>query len=123
MRILFALPGLHRVRRGAEVAFESIAQHIGAGGGHDVALVGSGEEGPPRAYRFKRISAVPRSRFVRWPKLPLLRDEHAYEELTFAARFMLTRWRRDFDVTVTCGYPYLNWALRSGLPGRSRPAH
>ena len=28
MRLLFALPGLHRVPRGAEVAFESVAQEI-----------------------------------------------------------------------------------------------
>ena len=58
MRILFALPGLHRVRRGAEVAFESIAQHLALGGGHEVTLFGSGRESPPRAYRFQRVPAV-----------------------------------------------------------------
>ena len=79
MRILFALPGLHRVRRGAEVAFESIAQHLALGGGHEVTLFGSGRESPPRAYRFQRVPAVARSRFVRWPKAPLLRHEETYE--------------------------------------------
>jgi glycosyltransferase involved in cell wall biosynthesis len=123
MRILFALPGAHRVGRGAEVAFESIAQHIAVGGGDEVTLTGSGEPRAARAYRFRRIKAVPRGRFERWPKMPLLRHEYMYEELTFAAGFMLTRWRRDFDVTVTCSYPYLNWALRSSRPGGRRPAH
>ena len=35
----------------------------------------------------------------------------------------LRRWRADADVTVTCGYPYTNWVLRSPVPGRRRPAH
>ena len=42
MHVLFALPGLHRVRRGAEVVFESVAQEIALGGEHQVTLVGSG---------------------------------------------------------------------------------
>lgn len=123
VRILFVLPGLHRIHRGAEVAFESIAEQIALGGGHEVTLMGSGTEAPRRAYRFKRIPAVPRERFERWPKVPLLRSEYMYEELTFAAGLMFTRWRRDFDVTVTCSYPYVNWALRTRLPGGGRPAH
>jgi glycosyltransferase involved in cell wall biosynthesis len=123
VRILFALPGLHRVHRGAEVAFESIAEHIASEGEHDVTLIGSGSETPPRAYRFHRIPAVPRERFERWPKVPLLRSEYTYEELTFASNLMLRRWRRDFDVTVTCSYPFVNWALRSHRPGGRRPPH
>jgi glycosyltransferase involved in cell wall biosynthesis len=123
MRVLFVLPGLHRVHRGAEVVFESIAQEIALEGKHDVTLVGSGREIPLRAYRFKRVPAVPRERFERWPKIPLLRSEYMYEELTFAAALMTTRWRDDADITVTCGYPYTNWALRSHLPGTRRLAH
>jgi len=46
-----------------------------------------------------------------------------YEELTFAARLATARWWRDADITLTCGYPYTNWALRSHLPGSRRPAH
>lgn len=123
MRILFALPGLHRVHRGAEVVFESIAQEIALGGEHAVTLMGSGREDPARAYRFRRLGVMPRERFERWPSLPFLRNEYMYEELTFAAGLAAARWRRDFDVTVTCGYPYTNWALRTHLPGTRRPAH
>jgi glycosyltransferase involved in cell wall biosynthesis len=123
MRILFALPGLHRVRRGAEVAFESIAQQIALDGKHEVTLMGSGEEIPQRAYRFKQIPMVSRERFERWPKMPFFRNEFMYEELTFAAGLIMERWRGDTDITVTCGYPYTNWALRSHLSGERTPAH
>lgn len=123
MRILLVLPGLHRVRRGAEVAFEAIAQQIALEGHHQVTLIGSGEEIPSRAYQFLRVPATPRDRFERWPKMPFLRNEFMYEDLTFAAGLMTKQWRTDADVTVTCSYPYTNWALRSHLPGRRRPAH
>ena len=52
MRIHFVLPGLHRVQRGAEVAFESVAQELGLLG-EDVMLVGTGRERSGRAYRFQ----------------------------------------------------------------------
>ena len=42
LRVLFALPGLHRVVRGAEVAFESVAREIARTPGYGVTLVGSG---------------------------------------------------------------------------------
>lgn len=123
MRILFALPGLHEVHRGAEVVFESVAHEIALLGEDDVTLVGAGRETPPRAYRFRRSGAIARERFERWPSVPFLRNEYMYEELTFATGLAAMRWRRDFDVTVTCGYPYTNWALRSRFPGMKRPAH
>jgi glycosyltransferase involved in cell wall biosynthesis len=123
MHIVFALPGLHHVRRGAEVAFESIAQQIALEGEHDVTLIGSGVEIPRRAYRFKRVPSVSRHRFERWPRIPFLRSEHMYEDLTFAVGLMTTRWRSGIDVTVTCSYPYTDWALRGQLFGGHRPAH
>jgi glycosyltransferase involved in cell wall biosynthesis len=123
MRILFALPGLHKVHRGAEVVFESIAHQLAAHGKHEVTLVGAGREIPGRSYRFEHVGAVPREHFEGWPTVPLLRSEYMYEELTFAAGLALRRRRQEVDVTVTCGYPYTNWALRSHLPGRRRPPH
>jgi glycosyltransferase involved in cell wall biosynthesis len=123
VQILFVLPGLHRVHRGAEVVFESIAQEIALEGKHDVTLIGSGDEIPRRAYRFKRVPAVPRERFEGWPSVPLLRHHYMYEELTFAAALFTTQWRHGVDITVTCSYPFTNWVLRSHLPGRLRPAH
>ncbi len=123
MRVLFALPGLHRVRRGAEIVLESVAQEIALEGEHEVTLIGSGTPLPDRAYRFKRVPVVTRHHFERWPQLPFLRNEYMYEELTFAAGLMTTSWRTDADLTMTCGYPYTNWVLRSSLPGQRRPAH
>jgi glycosyltransferase involved in cell wall biosynthesis len=123
MRIFFVLPGLHRIDRGAEVAFESIAQQIAIDGKHSVTLIGAGLELPGRAYRFIRVPATGRRWFERWPKLPYLRSEFMYEELTFAAGLMTAPWRAEADVTVTCGYPYTNWALRSRLPRMRRPPH
>jgi glycosyltransferase involved in cell wall biosynthesis len=105
------------------VVFESIAQELALRGRDDVTLVGAGPETPGRAYRFLRSGAIPRERFERWPSLPLLWEDHLYEELTFAAGLALRGWRSHFDVTVTCAYPYTNWALRSHLPGTRRPSH
>ena len=122
MRILFALPGLHRFGRGAEVVFESIAQQVAAAGNHQVTLVGSGEVRPGRAYDFVHVPAVSRERFEHWPKLPFLRHEFMYEELTFAAGLLRLPIVEQADVTMTCSYPYTNWALRRRRRG-GRPAH
>src|SRR3982750_1639223 len=84
MRILFALPGLHRFGRGAEVVFESIAQQIAERREHHVTLVGSGQPRSDRAYEFIHVPAVTRERFEHWPNVPFLRNQFMYEELTFA---------------------------------------
>jgi glycosyltransferase involved in cell wall biosynthesis len=122
MRIHFVLPGLHRVERGAEIAFESVAHELGLLG-EEVVLVGSGRERGGRAYRFQHVPAVGRERFERMPKFPLLRNDYMYEELTFVAGLAFRYRRDDADLTVTCSYPYTNWFLRSFVPGRRRPAH
>lgn len=112
MHILFALPGLHRFDRGAEVVFESVAQEIARQGEHRVTLVGSGQPRLGRSYDFVHVPAVSRERFEHWPKLPFLRHEFMYEELTFAARLAALPAVRESDITMTCSYPYTNWALR-----------
>ena len=123
MRILFALAGLHRVARGAEVAFLSVAQEL-AKAGEDVTLIGSGPEIAGRPYRYVQVGAVPRERFERFPKFPALRSDTAWEELTFAAGLLQQFEPRNFDVTVTCAYPFTNWALRRPNIGRRRrPPH
>jgi glycosyltransferase involved in cell wall biosynthesis len=121
MHILFALPGLHLVSRGAEIAFESVAEQIAREASHKVTLVGSGW---PRAgcnYVFQRIPSVFRDRFEHWPKIPFLRNQFMYEEATFAAA-MLLHGLPDADITVTCSYPYVNWALRTDRLGK-RSSH
>ena len=112
MHILFALPGLHRFDRGAEVVFECVAQQIAQKGDHRVTVVGSGQVRPGRSYDFIHVPAVSRERFERLPQLPFLRHEFMYEELTFAAGLAALRVVGDADITMTCGYPYTNWALR-----------
>jgi glycosyltransferase involved in cell wall biosynthesis len=122
MRILFALPGLHRYDRGAEIAFISIAGEL-AKAGDAVTLIGSG---PPRAlapYRFLRAKSLERVHFESFPSIPLLRNEYAYEELTFIPGFLWRYRPADYDLTLTCSYPFTNWMLRRPVLGGSRPAH
>jgi len=112
MRVLFALPGLHRVVRGAEVAFEEVARCIAKRSGFEVTLIGSG---PPRSsepYRYVQTACIARERFEKFPSVPYLRDHYGYEELSFAPGLIRTFSPGKFDVTVTCGYPYTNWILR-----------
>ena len=121
MRILFALPGLHRVDRGAEVAFISVASEL-ARRGDQVTLIGSG---PPRAdqpYRYVHAPAISRERFERWPRLPVFRTETAWEEASFVPGLLQAYDADEHDVTVTCSYPFTNWILRT-VGGRRRPAH
>jgi glycosyltransferase involved in cell wall biosynthesis len=119
---LFALAGLHRVDRGAEVALIAIASELGKAG-HEVTLIGSG---PPRAgtpYRYIQVPVIRRERFERWPTFPLFRSETAWEEATFVPG-LLSKYRPlDFDVTATCAFPFTHWALRRPAVGRRRPPH
>lgn len=112
MRVAFVLPGLHRVCRGAEVAFESVAAELVRLPGVEVTLFGSGEKRDDDPYRFVHIGNFPREIFEKFPRFPLFRSEYVWEEATFLPG-LFTRYRpSDFDVTVTCSYPFMNWALR-----------
>ena len=121
MRILFALPGLHRVDRGAEVAFISVASEL-AKSGDEVTLIGSGPQRPGREYRYIQAPAISRERFERLPPLPLFRSETVWEEATFLPGLLRAYDPADYDVTATCSYPFTNWALRRPARGH-RPAH
>ena len=122
MRILFALPGLHRCDRGAEIAFLSIAEELAASG-EEVTLIGSGPKRDGAPYAYLHAPSVDRSRFEKFPKIPFLRHEYAWEELTFAPA-LLARYRPgDYDVTVTCSYPFTNWILRRPAMGAAKPRH
>lgn len=122
MHILFALPGLHRVERGAEVAFESVAHELAQRGRHKVTVAGAGQPIAGRAYDFRHIGAVDRKTFEKWPNVPFLRHEFMYEELTFGAG-LAAAGTFGADLTVTCGYPYTSWALRRPVLGGKRPKH
>jgi glycosyltransferase involved in cell wall biosynthesis len=121
--VLFALPGLHRVTRGAEVALESIARRVAVRSAWRVTLIGSGWPRAAEPYRFRRAGCIDRRWFGHWPSLPWLRDEHMYEELTFAPSLLRAYTPADYDLTVTCSYPYTNQILaRRGRADR-RPPH
>jgi glycosyltransferase involved in cell wall biosynthesis len=111
MKIAFALPGVHKVDRGAEVAFISVAREL-ASAGDDVTLFGSGAQRDGEPYRFVHVPTVPRERFEHFPAFPPFRSETVWEEATFALALMRRLKASDFDLTVTCGYPFANWALR-----------
>ncbi|HWJ38841.1 MAG TPA: hypothetical protein VNR86_08790, partial [Sphingomicrobium sp.] len=105
MRILFALPGLHRFGRGAEVVFESVAQQIAERGEHHITLVGSGQARADRAYDFIHVPAASREHFERWPRIPFFRHEFMYEELTFAVALAALPAIGKADITMTCSFP------------------
>lgn len=122
MKILFALPGLHRFDRGAEVALLSIATEL-AKSGHSITLIGSGEERPSAPYRFLTAKSVRREYFERFPTLPPFRNEYAFEEFTFIPSLWWKYRRSEYDVTITCSYPFTNWMLRAPDLRGFRPPH
>jgi glycosyltransferase involved in cell wall biosynthesis len=113
MRIAVALSGIHRVNRGAETAIERIAAGL-ADLGHAVTVFGSGPERPEAPYRYRHIPTVPRERFERWPAFPPMRSHYTWEELTFAVGLARHFRPSDFDATIGCSFPFVNWVLRRG---------
>ena len=101
MRVLFALPGLHRHNRGAEIAFISIAREL-AKAGDSITLIGSGNELPSAPYHFLHAGSVGRERFASFPTLPILRSAYIYEELTFVPGLLRRYSPAEHDVTITC---------------------
>ncbi len=124
VRVAFVLQGLHRVTRGAEVAFESVANELAAIPGFDVTLIGSGQSRPGQRYRYIHSPCTPREKFERWPKFPPFRSEYIWEEATFARRLGRVYDPSSYDATVTCSYPFVNWLLRAKKRrGGGRPVH
>src|ERR1017187_479313 len=122
MRVLFALPGLHRYDRGAEVAFISIAREL-AKAGVTVTLIGSGRKRPATPYGFLHANSVTRGNFSNFPFMPVIRNEYAYEELTFIPGLLRQYRPADYDVTLTCSYPFTNWILRRPTLRGHPPPH
>ena len=118
MKVLFALPGFHRYDRGAEVALLSVADAL-ARIGTQVKVMGSGSERAEAHYDFIRAPSMRRERFERFPTLPPLRSETAWEDATFALSMMRAYQPAAYDVVVTCSFPFTHWALRR--PARRKP--
>jgi glycosyltransferase involved in cell wall biosynthesis len=113
---------MHRYHRGAEVALIAVARAMSARG-HQLTLFGSGPPEDASPYSYLQTSLVGREHFERFPKLPALRGDTAWEEATFLPGFLRRYRPQDFDVTLTCSYPFLNWALRTRKQRGYRPRH
>ncbi|MEM7314140.1 MAG: glycosyltransferase family 4 protein [Planctomycetota bacterium] len=113
IRIAMILPGLGRVQRGAETAFLEVAHGLNQYPDIDIHLFGSNTF-VPDGLKISAIECTPREKFENWPKIPALRSECHYEELSYVERL----WRsslfrsRNFDVTISCTYPWVHWLLR-----------
>ena len=110
MKIAFALAGLHRVHRGAEVAFIEVARQL-TRLGHKVTLFGSGDARSGEPYTFVHVPALRRESFERWPRVPTLRSETGWEEASFTPGLLAKYRPGDFDVVATCAYPFTHWSL------------
>ena len=119
MKVLFALPGFHRFDRGAEVALLSVANALAKQDDMSVTVMGSGETRPGVSYDYFRVPSVSRNRFEKFPKFPILRNETAWEDATFAAALLKAYDPSAYDVAVTCSFPFTHWALRR--PKRRKP--
>ena len=122
MKILIALPGLHKYSRGAEVAFISVAREL-AKLGEDVTLAGSGSEVSGEPYRFVHVPSISREYFEGFPRFPTFRTEYAYEDFTFALALLRHYRPRKYDITVTCNYPFTNWVLQNGRRRSEKARH
>ncbi|PKQ00865.1 MAG: glycosyltransferase family 1 protein [Alphaproteobacteria bacterium HGW-Alphaproteobacteria-13] len=118
MKLLFALPGFHRYDRGAEVALLSVADAL-AREGESVTVMGSGEERPEAAYRFRSLPSIRRERFEHFPTFPPLRSETAWEDASFVPGLLAAYRPGDYDAVITCSFPFTHWALRR--PSRAKP--
>src|SRR5436190_16934624 len=97
LRVLFSLPGLHRVNRGAEVALEEVAARAAATPGFDVTVFGSGPARPGQPYRYRQLRGVRREWFERFPSLPYVRDPYMWEELAHAPSLWWNFRPADYD--------------------------
>ena len=70
-----------------------------------------------------RAASLARENFESFPTMPLLRNEYAYEELTFVPGLLCQYRPAEYDATLTCSYPFTNWSLRRPRWRGSRPPH
>lgn len=111
MRLIFALPGFHRYERGAEVALLAVAEEL-ARRGEDVTVAGSGPADSKASYRYVEVPSIRRERFERFPSFPPFRSETAWEDATFALNLLRRVPLAGYDASLTCSYPFTQWALR-----------
>lgn len=108
------LASLGRVRRGAEAAFLEVAQGLSRYEDTQITLFGSGDRDLPDLPVIV-TPCRPREKFESWPSVPAFRNDCAYEEFTYAWNLARSGAYRpeDFDVVMTCTYPWVNWIVNS----------
>ncbi len=113
------LPGLGRVRRGAETAFIEVARRLARQPDLRVTLIGMGSEGLDGIDHVV-VPALSRDRFRRFPPLPSLRNFMAWEEFCFAMSMRFSgRFRPSrYDIVIACSYPWISWIVRGSSFGR-----
>lgn len=121
LRVCFALPGFHRVPRGAELALEAVAERLARRADFEVTVIGGGVARTDAPYRFLHAPMMDRKTFEGWRSVGPLRNEYRWEE----ASFLPGLWRAfrgvKSHVSVTCSYPFTSWMLRmSGVRGGTR---
>ena len=119
-RMLISIPGLHRVPRGAEAALENIGRELARQPDFSVTLAGSGPPREGEPYQYLEVPCRPRERFEKWPRIPVFRNEYRWEEFSFVRNLRRAIHPGDFDITLTCSFPFVHWFLRRG---RMRPPH
>ena len=117
------LPGLGRVRRGAEIGFYELAMRLSIHPDFHVTTFGLGHE-RMESLNHVEVGGPSREQFEHWPRIPTLRNAMAWEEICFAARMRFTRRFRpsQFDMVIGCSYPWINWAVHSQFRG-TRPKY
>jgi glycosyltransferase involved in cell wall biosynthesis len=68
----------------------------------------------PFGLKLNQVGCIKRERFEKWLNVPCFRSEDQYEEFTFSLN--LRRKKKfnpqNFDVTIGCTYPHVNWVLQ-----------
>lgn len=122
MRIAFALPGFHKYDRGAEIALIAVAEQL-VQLGDSVTIIGSGKPRTSTNYSFQHAGSIGREYLRHFPNIPTLRSDYAYEDLTFAPGLFRRYTPANYDLTVTCNFPFTNLMLRRPTFFRTRPRH
>lgn len=91
--------------------------------GDQVTLIGSGPPRPDRLYNYISVPTISRKRFENLPSVPFFRNETAWEDACFAPGLLRRFKPADYDVTLTCSYPFSHWVLRRPVLRGLRPPH
>jgi hypothetical protein len=102
MRVHFALPGFHRYDQGTETAFNFRRERTCQGRQNaDFYRFGAS---PGSGARFLPAASSARENFESFPSVPALRNE--CEELALLRDFYRRYRPVEYDVTLTCSYPF-----------------